>query len=114
MLFGLPGHPVSTAVTFDLFVRPAILHLSGLKGDFFFPDRTISARLMRNLNSASGRTDFIRVNIRISQESEAEAHPVLGKSGALSTMVKAHGYIEIAEKLQGLKEGTMVEVKLFD
>jgi molybdopterin molybdotransferase len=114
MVFGLPGHPVSTAVTFDLFVRPAILHLSGLKGDFFFPDRTISARLTRNLNSASGRTDFIRVNIRISQKNEAEAHPVLGKSGALSTMVKAHGYIEIAEKLQGLKEGTMVEVKLFD
>jgi molybdopterin biosynthesis enzyme len=29
-------------------------------------------------------------------------------------MVKAHGFIEIAEKLQGLKEGEIVEVTLFD
>ena len=69
---------------------------------------------MRNLSSASGRTDFVRVQIRIMAGREAEAYPILGKSGALSTMVKAHGYIEIAEKLQGLKEGESVEVRLFD
>lgn len=114
MIFGLPGHPVSAAVSFDLFVRPAIIHLSGI-ADHGLPQHcTIKARLMRNLNSASGRTDFVRVQIIMFQDREPEAHPILGKSGALSTMVKAHGYIEIAEKLQGLKEGEIVEVKLFD
>jgi molybdopterin molybdotransferase len=69
---------------------------------------------MRNLSSASGRTDFVRVQVKMVRDQEPEAHPILGKSGALSTMVKAHGFIEIAEKLQGLKEGEIVEVKLFD
>jgi len=114
MIFGLPGHPVSAAVSFDLFVRPTIIHLSGIAADGLPKNRIISARLMRNINSASGRTDFIRVEIRKVQNHKPEAHPILGKSGALSTMVKAHGFIEIAEKLQGLKEGEIVEVNLFD
>ena len=114
MIFGLPGHPVSAAVAFDLFVRPAIIHLSGLADDDLPRHRTINAKLMRNLSSASGRTDFVRVLVKISKDKVPEAYPILGKSGALSTMVKAHGYIEIAEKLQGLKEGEIVEVKLFD
>ncbi len=114
MIYGLPGHPVSAAVAFDLFVRPAIIHLAGTRDDSLPVYSMIKARLMRNLSSASGRTDFVRVQVKMIQGQEPEAHPILGKSGALSTMVKAHGFIEIAEKLQGLKEGEMVEVKLFD
>jgi len=114
MIFGLPGHPVSAAVSFDLFVRPAILHFSGIIQDDLPPYRTIKAKLRRNLNSASGRTDFVRVQIKTVPGSIPEAHPILGKSGALSTMVKAHGYIEIAETLQGLQDGEIVEVRLFD
>jgi len=114
LLFGLPGHPVSAAVAFNLFVRPAILALSGMTDDALPQHRAIKARLMRNISSASGRTDFVRVRVQISNDALPKAHPVLGKSGALSTMVKAHGFIEVEEKLQGLKEGEIVEVKLFD
>jgi molybdopterin molybdotransferase len=114
MIFGLPGHPVSAAVAFGLFVQPTIRHLSCIADDGLPRHRTIMARLRRNLSSAAGRTDFVRVQVRTTTGSEAEAYPVLGKSGALSTMVKAHGYIVIAEKLQGLKEGELVEVVLFD
>jgi len=114
MVFGLPGHPVSAAVSFDLFVRPTIIHLSGFKNNDLPQNRIIKARLKRNLSSASGRTDFIRVQIKMVLNGEPEAYPILGKSSALSTMVKAHGYIEIEEKLQGLKEGEIVEVNLYD
>jgi molybdopterin molybdotransferase len=114
MIYGLPGHPVSAAVAFDLFVRPAIFHLSGLVDKDLPKDRIVKARLKRNINSAAGRTDFVRVQLHTDQNHEHEAYPILGKSGALSTMVKAHGYIEIAEKIQGLKEGEIVAVKLFD
>ncbi|MBW2467551.1 MAG: molybdopterin molybdenumtransferase MoeA, partial [Deltaproteobacteria bacterium] len=114
MIFGLPGHPVSSAVSFDLFVRPSIEHLSGITNNGLPQYRSIPARLMRNLNSAAGRTDFIRVQVIKNEADEFQAYPVLGKSGALSTMVKANGFIEIEEKLQGLKEGEIVEVKLFD
>jgi molybdopterin molybdotransferase len=114
MIFGLPGHPVSAAVSFELFVRPAIIHLSG-KTDTDLPKlRSVKARLKRNLNSASGRTDFVRVKIINRKNDLPDALPILGKSGALSTMVRAHGFIVIEEKLQGLKEGELVEVKLFD
>lgn len=114
MIFGLPGHPVSAAVSFELFVRPAILHLSGFINSGLPGLRTVKARLMRNLSSASGRTDFVRVQVKSVPGQETEAHPILGKSGALSTMVRAHGFIEIAEELQGLKAGEIVEVRLFD
>ena len=114
LLFGLPGHPVSAAVAFNLFVRPAITALSGAGHDWLPLYRTLPARLARNINSAAGRTDFVRVRVEKKEGAMPEAHPVLGKSGALSTMVRAHGFIEIEEKLQGVKEGQIVEVKLFD
>jgi len=115
-VFGLPGHPVSAAVSFSLFVEPVLDNLAGRQGDSGLPRRkTVSARLLRNIHSAAGRTDFVRV--RISRDSEGtgfEAQPVLGTSGALSTMVKAHGYVVVNESEQGLKGGEMVEVKLYE
>jgi molybdopterin molybdotransferase len=114
MIFGLPGHPVSAAVAFDLFVKPVLKQLSGLKNDSLPDYRKIDARLMRNLNSTSGRTDFVRVRLEKKDSGEMAAIPLLGKSGALSTMVKANGYLIIQEHQQGLREGVMVEVRLFD
>ena len=114
MIFGLPGHPVSAAVAFDLFVKPVLKQLSGLASDGLPEYRTVDASLMRNLNSTSGRTDFIRIRLEKQDSGEIGAIPVLGKSGALSTMVKAQGYLIIEEHQQGLREGEMVKVRLFD
>jgi len=114
MIFGLPGHPVSAAVAYDLFVKPIIKNMSGLANDSLPDYRTVDARLMRNLNSTSGRTDFVRVRIEKQAGGKMAAIPILGKSGALSTMVKAQGYLIIEENQQGLREGELVEVRLFD
>lgn len=114
-LFGLPGHPVSAAVAFDLFVRPVMRHLSGKIDDGLPQRRVVKARFMRNLNSAAGRRDFVRIRLEnLPGSGEFEAYPVLGKSGALSTMVKAQGYMVIREEQQGIEQGEMVEVHLFD
>jgi molybdopterin molybdotransferase len=112
-IFGLPGHPVSAAIAFDLFVRPSIERLSGQKGRCLPNKRSIRAQLMRNLNSAAGRTDFVMVRIS-NPGGRYEAYPILGKSGALSTMVQSDGYVIIAENCQGLYENDMVDVVLFD
>ena len=114
-LFGLPGHPVAAAVAFDLFVRLAMRHLGGGIADGLPEFRTLRARLMRNVNSAAGRRDFIRVQVQpASAVGEfAEAYPVLGKSGALSTMVRAHGYLILPEAQQGVRQGELVDVHLF-
>jgi len=112
-LLGLPGHPVSAAVAFDLFVKRVLRRLSGAASKASQGPRTLPARLMRNLNSSAGRRDFVRVEVRPSGHTW-EAYPVLGKSGALSTMVRADGFIVIEESCQGLREGESVEVFLYE
>lgn len=113
MVFGLPGHPVSAAVTFELFVRPAIFHIGGLCPAALPEKRTVRASCRRNINSAAGRTDFVRVAVSRNAKGEYEATPILGKSGALSTLVEAGGYFIIEESCQGIERGTEVRVYLY-
>jgi len=113
-LFGLPGHPVSAAVAFDLFVRPVIDSFSGRAVSDLPRQRTVRAICTRNMNSAGGRTDFIRVALTRNSTGLFEARPVLGKSGALSTLVTADGFFRIEESSQGIEAGEMVAVHLYD
>jgi len=115
-VFGLPGHPVAASVTFDLFVLPAIKGRAGVSADELPEWRTVQARLMRNIHSSAGRTDFVRVTVVKSnneRDHTYQAYPVLGKSGAISTMVRADGYVVIQNETQGIKCGEMVTVNLF-
>lgn len=111
-IFGLPGHPVSAAVCFDLFVKPVIHFLSGLNYDDQLPVPTVKAVLKRNINSAAGRLDLVRV--RLSTDDDGyHAFPVLGRSGAISSLSRAHGYFMIDEDTQGIEEGNLIEVYLY-
>jgi molybdopterin molybdotransferase len=56
--------------------------------------------------------DYVRVRL-VEKENELTAEPILGKSGLLSTMLKAHGLIEIDRNVEGLEKGSMVPVILF-
>ena len=62
LLFGLPGNPVSTFVTFELFVRPAIRRLGGHRDDDLFRpvDRAV---LSDPVTKSSGRRAFVRVTV---------------------------------------------------
>ena len=84
--FGLPGNPVSAMVTFDVFVRPALLKLSGR------PDAvpTVEATLREPLKS-DGRRSYIRV--KLSREDGQCVADTTGtqSSGALMSMVLADG-----------------------
>lgn len=111
-IFGLPGHPVSALVCFDTFVTPTIRSLSGKQSSNKDFKATVSANLSRNINSAPGRRDVVRVTLS-KEDSEIIAEPVLGKSGSISTLSKAHGYFIIDESSQGFYQGTNVEVILY-
>ncbi|HET7852943.1 MAG TPA: gephyrin-like molybdotransferase Glp [Candidatus Methylomirabilis sp.] len=108
-VFGLPGNPVSTFVTFDLFVRPALSHLLGT-----VPQErlTVRARLAKNVASIFGREDHIPVRL-LERGGEFLAEPVFGKSSLIFTLVKAHGLITIPLDVGGLSAGQMVEVRRF-
>jgi len=111
-VFGLPGHPVSAMVCFDFFVRPALSVLSGERTADCPPAPSVSARLMRSINSAAGRLDVIRVRL-VRDHDQWHCRPILGRSGAISTMSRADGYFLIDEDSQGLAEGESVEVYIY-
>jgi len=109
--WGLPGHVVSAMVVFEVVVRPFIEHQAGVAGGLRL-QRRLPARLTRNLASAQGRTEFVRVRI-IEQNGELWAQPVLGKSGLIHTMVQADGLVRIGQNTEGLEKGSPVAVMPF-
>ena len=107
-VWGLPGHVVSAMVVFEKIVKPFINRICGL--DHPFPDtQGIPARLSRNLSSAQGRVDYIRVRL-VKKDGTLFAEPILGKSGLINTMVQADGLIEIDSDTEGLDSDTLVSV----
>jgi molybdopterin molybdotransferase len=110
-IFGLPGHPVSAMIIFGLFVRPLISWLQGEEYNYNSA-KEIEAELTCNMVSDSGREDYVRVFVYKEGE-KFYAEPILGKSGLISTMVRASGLIKIGLNVEGLEKGSKVMVKLF-
>lgn len=110
-VFGLPGHPVAVAVCFDLFIRPVLNVLSGLNNGKF-EHKTITAKIAKNVASAAGREDHIRVFIE-NKDGEFIAHPILGKSGLISVLIKAEGTVIIPHNKMGLDAEDEVIVRIF-
>jgi len=110
-VLGLPGHPAAAVVCFDLFIRPVLDKLRGLrnKTDYI---RSIKATMAKNIASAAGREDHIRVYVQ-EKEGTQFAFPVLGKSGLITTLVKADGVVVIPHAKLGLDAGEEVTVRLF-
>ena len=106
--WGIPGHVTSAMVVFKIVVSPFIEHIGGLSNTGA-PPPGISARLNRNLASAQGRVDFVRVRL-VNRKDGLWAEPVLGKSGLINTMVKADGLVAIGMNSEGLDKGSHVSV----
>jgi molybdopterin molybdotransferase len=107
--WGLPGHVTSAMVVFMVLIRP---FLSWIGGCAEAAPVTLRARLSRNLASAQGRVDFVRVRL-IPKNGEILAEPVLGGSGLMRTMVAADGLVAVDLNSEGLEQGMMVQVMLF-
>lgn len=118
-VFGLPGHPVSALTAFDLFVRYALnVAVARSLGDDSLlaalsasQEAWVAARLTRNLSSAPGREDHVRVRLR-ENGGETLADPVLGKSGLITTLVDSDGEIIIPLESEGVLAGSQVRVRL--
>jgi len=116
-VFGLPGHPVAVTVSFGLFVAPLIKRLSGEVDPLGLagipPVRVVRARMARNYSSGAGREDHLRVALE-RRGDDLWAVPILGKSGLITTLVRAHGTVVIPLARLGLGKGEWVDVELFD
>jgi molybdopterin molybdotransferase len=109
-VFGLPGNPVSCMVTFGLFVSPT---LSLLSGSISPPRKAVTARLTRNIASATGREDYIQVRLERRDDGGLDAIPVFGKSNLIFTLVRSDGMLKVPLDAGGLTAGATVEVVLF-
>ncbi|MFN8447948.1 MAG: gephyrin-like molybdotransferase Glp [Anaerolineae bacterium] len=105
--FGLPGNPVSAMVTFDVFVRPTLLRMSGR------PDAvpTVEATLREPLKS-DGRRSYIRVTLRLEDGQYVAESTGTQSSGALMSMVLADGLLVIPEGVTEAHAGERVPVRL--
>jgi molybdopterin molybdotransferase len=105
-LVGLPGNPRSALVVFRLVGIPLVRVVAGITAPP--PDATVRARLERDVPSAAGRLDVVQVALR-----DGVATPLFGSSALLGPMVRADGWLRVAEPDTGLGAGSEVEVTLY-
>jgi len=107
-VIGIPGYPVSAALTFNLFVKPLISSLLGLKSS---TPETIAAKLSRQVASSLGQEEFIRVKLG-SVSGNLIATPVTRGAGALMSLVRADGIIRVPAASEGIAAAQEVKVEL--
>ncbi len=108
-VFGLPGNPVSSMVTFEVFVRPALLRMAGAA----VVDRpSVAAELAEGIDKAPGKTHFIRARIWRNGTRVCASPTGSQDSGVLTSMVKAEGLIVLAQDAGRVEAGTLVDVRL--
>lgn len=108
--FGLPGNPVSVFVSFEIFVRPAILKMMG-RGSLGRP--TIEATLAGDLRRLRGKTQYARVEVTRGDEGWV-ATPTGGRgSNLISTISRANGLAVIPAGTEMAPAGSRVKVMIF-
>lgn len=106
-LLALPGNPVSSYVSFELFVRPAIRTMMGLK-DVHRPRVRAVLETDKALTSPAGRRQFLRGTYR-----DGTVTPVGGASSHLvAALARADALIVVPEDDTSVEPGTEVEVVL--
>ncbi|SDQ49953.1 gephyrin-like molybdotransferase Glp [Thermostaphylospora chromogena] len=107
-LFALPGNPVSSFVSFILFVRPALRKMAGLPAG---PPATITATTAAPLRSPKGKRSFLRVVLSRSGDGAAVVNPVRGQgSHQLAALASANAFAVVPEDVTEVPEGRTVEV----
>jgi molybdopterin molybdotransferase len=108
-VFGLPGNPVSSMVTFEVFVRPALLRMAGAT----VVDRpVVAAELAEDIEKSPGKTHFVRVKLWRDHARLRVAPTGSQDSGVLTSMVKADGLLVLGQETGGIKAGETVDVRL--
>lgn len=110
-VFSLPGHPTSSLLIFHLLARPVILGMAGRREETPVMVKAVASAKMF---PARGRRTFVMVSLTRDKSGGLVASPVaLGLSGAITTLAKADGFVEIMERQQFINAGDEVTVYLF-
>lgn len=105
--FGLPGNPVSTSVTFNVFVRPAIRKMQGEASP---EPSTVRAQLAGSVRDASSRRSYLPARLSIRDGRAVVEALKWGGSSDLVAFMNANAMIVVLEDVNEIAEGELAEV----
>ncbi len=109
LVIGLPGHPVSALLVFDILSQRILPQV------FQMTQPPVEKRLgiiSQDIRPAKGR-DTCQMVQAIWKDNQWQFHPVKGKSGMITLMTKADGYVQIPRTVDQIPAGTTVEMVCF-
>jgi len=108
-VFGVPGYPVSCALTGEIFIQPLLNKWLGIPP---IKAQEVEARITRKVASPAGDDDFVRVVLgRVGEE--LLAAPLTRGAGVITSLVRADGLMLLPRGTQGVEPGTKVKVRLY-
>ncbi len=118
ILAGLPGHPMAAALMFRLLIGEWYMEKTGMTKKPPYP-----AVLAENVSSGQGRATCLLVELtlrrgraesdwKVEGEAGYEAWPVRAKSGSISALSRAFGYVMIPRDREGMRKGEKVWVEV--
>ena len=108
-IIGVPGYPVSAALTVDIFVEPLMATWLGRRPNEL-PAET--ATMTRKITSPAGDDDYVRVAVgRVGEK--LLAAPLSRGAGVITSLVQADGLALIPRGTQGMEAGEKVQVRLY-
>ena len=107
-IIGVPGYPVSAALTAEIFVVPLLNQWLGQSPK---KPQTIQAEITRKVKSPPGDDEYLRVAVGYIGE-RLLAAPLSRGSGVITSLVRADGLVIIPRGIQGLQAGEQVNVQL--
>ena len=108
-IIGVPGYPVSAALTGEIFVEPLLAHWAG---QLARRPLTLEATVTRKISSHTGDDDFVRVTVGKVGE-RIMATPISRGAGVITSLVRADGLIRIPRFSEGIEAGAKATVHLY-
>jgi len=108
--FGLPGNPVSVFVSFEIFVRPAMLKMMG-RTQLLRPE--VTATLAEDVSGPKGKLQFARVRLDRSGDGWIATPTGPRGSNLISTVTRANGLAMIPVGTATAAAGSQVRVMVF-
>lgn len=108
-VIGVPGYPVSAALTGEIFIQPLLAHWLGSGSD---PRLRVDATITRKMPSPTGDDDFVRVTLAQVGD-RLLASPLSRGAGVITSLVRADGLAHIPRFSEGVDIGQTIEVILY-
>ncbi|MBI5959539.1 MAG: molybdopterin biosynthesis protein [Chloroflexi bacterium] len=108
-VIGVPGYPVSAALTGELLIRPLLYRWAGRDAPHY---HRVKGILTRKLVSPAGDDDFVRVTVGEVGD-RTLVTPLSRGAGVITSLVRADGLLHVPRFVDGVDAGSEVEVLLY-